>query len=66
MVHGGVRLQERKVWTLCSNEEAAEFSLDVPDTPFILMVDRGDCTFASKVGSPVPWPGHTCRLVQEL
>lgn len=52
LVHGGITLGSRKTWTLCDNEEASEVGPRLPeDSPFILMVDRGDCTFASKVCS---------------
>eukprot|EP00752_Nemacystus_decipiens_P010339 g9211.t1 len=50
LIHGGVKLGERKVWTLCNSQEEEDFTPLVPsDSPYILMVDRGDCTFASKV-----------------
>ncbi|CAN0156978.1 unnamed protein product, partial [Hapterophycus canaliculatus] len=50
LVHGGVSLDESKTWTLCSNEDEEAIPPMVPDgTPFILMVDRGECTFAHKV-----------------
>ncbi|CAM9430404.1 unnamed protein product [Scytosiphon promiscuus] len=50
LVHGGVSAGESKTWTLCSNEDEEAVPPMVPDgTPFILMVDRGECTFAHKV-----------------
>lgn len=50
LIHGGVSDGVQSTWTLCSGEDVAAFTQMVPsDTPFILMVDRGECTFASKV-----------------
>jgi len=52
LVHGGNRVGEKmESWTLCTSEEEDAFrkSMNQGDPPFILMVDRGDCTFASKV-----------------
>eukprot|EP00903_Cladosiphon_okamuranus_P010383 g9822.t1 len=50
LIHGGVKLGQRKTWTLCNSQEEEDFTPLVPsDSPYILMVDRGECTFASKV-----------------
>lgn len=50
LIHGGVKLGQRKTWTLCNAQEEEDFTPLVPsDSPYILMVDRGECTFASKV-----------------
>lgn len=49
IIHGGVIDGGMKSWTLCTTVEQSDFSPGDSDKPFILMVDRGDCTFASKV-----------------
>ncbi|CAM9555071.1 unnamed protein product [Pylaiella littoralis] len=50
LIHGGVKKGEKVTWNLCTNEDAEAVAPLVPeDAPFILMVDRGVCTFASKV-----------------
>lgn len=48
LVHGGIKPGSKTVWNLCSSEDAVDFDSG-DDTPFILMIDRGDCTFAKKV-----------------
>ncbi|CBN77735.1 conserved unknown protein [Ectocarpus siliculosus] len=51
VIHGGVQPGKAvRAWTLCSIEDA-ELVLPIlpPDSsPFILMVDRGECTFVTK------------------
>ncbi|CAN0096518.1 unnamed protein product, partial [Laminaria digitata] len=50
LIHGGISDGVQKTWTLCSVDDVAAFTQRMPsDSPFILMVDRGECTFASKV-----------------
>lgn len=50
VIHGGVIPGETKTWTLCNSQQEEDFKpLKPSDSPFILMVDRGECTFASKV-----------------
>lgn len=48
LIHGGVYRGEWATWTLCEPDHAQKFDKR-GDTPFILMIDRGDCTFAKKV-----------------
>ncbi|CAN0512218.1 unnamed protein product, partial [Ectocarpus sp. 12 AP-2014] len=52
VIHGGVQPGKAvRKWTLCSSEDVElVLSMLPPDSsPFILMVDRGECTFATKV-----------------
>lgn len=52
LVHGGVYKGTVRKWTLCTSEEEDAFRNSrvlQGDPPFILMVDRGECTFANKV-----------------
>ncbi|CAN0457858.1 unnamed protein product, partial [Ascophyllum nodosum] len=50
LIHGGVAKGSQKTWTLCSSDDVVAFETIMPeDSPFILMVDRGNCTFVSKV-----------------
>ena len=63
LIHGGVKLGERKTWTLCNSQEEEDFTPLVPeDSPYILMVDRGECTFASKVCSSILQPHPSAIL----
>ncbi|CAM9763490.1 unnamed protein product [Ectocarpus sp. 4 AP-2014] len=52
VIHGGVQPGIAvRTWTLCSSEDVELVLSVLPpnSSPFILMVDRGECTFANKV-----------------
>ncbi|CAM9249510.1 unnamed protein product, partial [Choristocarpus tenellus] len=50
LLHGGLMTKGvSKTWTLCDDKEAAMFAPPESNTPYILMIDRGNCTFANKV-----------------
>ncbi|CAM9354352.1 unnamed protein product, partial [Discosporangium mesarthrocarpum] len=52
LLHGGiVEMGRRTTWTLCDDTDADKFKppVDYMKNPFIVMVDRGNCTFATKV-----------------
>ena len=56
LLHGGVTEGSQKTWTLCNSDDVVAFKTIMPeDSPFILMVDRGDCTFVSKARLIVPF-----------
>ncbi|CAM9511835.1 unnamed protein product [Chrysoparadoxa australica] len=46
LLYGG---GEGKLWQLCSDEDIVGFENPDPENPFVLLVDRGGCTFVSKV-----------------
>ncbi|CAM9683148.1 unnamed protein product [Ectocarpus sp. 6 AP-2014] len=75
VIHGGVQPGIAvRTWTLCSSEDVElVLSMLPPDfSPFILMVDRGECTFATKVRTAqklgavgVIFADNTCRCIDE-